>query len=242
MFLEVLIIYLGYLEEKRNKNMSYITRSRLNAAVSIILIVTFFLIISYLVQQNIDYVRNVLDYGIYGKMVYILMLIISIVFAPVSVVPLIPIASGLWGWKITGILNIIGWSLGAITAFLISRKYGVPLVSKLIPIKKLYAFEKYIPEENLFLAVVFFRMVTPVDGLSYILGLFTRMSFFSFTLATIIGIAPFSFVFAYAGTLSIGYQILSLGAAFFIFLLGVLIAYFNYKRKNNRHTKRFVKK
>ncbi len=240
--MEVLIIYLGYLEEKRNKNMSYITRSRLNAAISIILIVILFLLISYLVQQNIDYVRNVLDYGIYGKMAYILMLIISIVFAPVSVVPLIPIASGLWGWKVTGILNVIGWSLGAITAFLISRKYGVPLVSKLIPIKKLYNFEKYIPEENLFLAVVFFRMVTPVDGLSYILGLFTRMSFFSFTLATIIGITPFSFVFAYAGTLSILYQILSLGAAFFIFLLGILIAYFNYKRKNKKITKRFVKK
>ncbi|OIO41598.1 hypothetical protein COU56_03160 [Candidatus Pacearchaeota archaeon CG10_big_fil_rev_8_21_14_0_10_31_9] len=212
--------------------MPCITKSRTNAALSLVFIVALFLLISYLVQQNVDYIKSNLYYGINGKLIYIGALIISIVFAPVSVVPLMPIASGLWGWKIAGVLNIIGWSLGAVIAFLISRKYGVPLVSKLIPIKKLRKFEKYIPEENLFLAVVFFRMVTPVDGLSYILGLFTRMSFTSFTLATVIGIAPFSFVLAYAGTLSIGYQILSLSAAFLMFLIGLIIAYFSYKKKN----------
>ncbi|MEK6873915.1 MAG: VTT domain-containing protein [Nanoarchaeota archaeon] len=211
--------------------MPYITKSKLNAFGSIVLIIFLFLVISYLVQQNINYIKDSLDYGVYGEIIYILVLIISIVFAPVSVVPLIPIASGLWGWKIAGLLNTIGWSLGAVIAFLISRKYGVPLVSKLIPIKKLSKFEKYIPEENLFLAVVFFRMVTPVDGLSYILGLFSKMSFTSFTLATVIGIAPFSFILAYAGTLSIGYQVLSLSVAFFMFLLGLIIAYFNYKKK-----------
>jgi uncharacterized membrane protein YdjX (TVP38/TMEM64 family) len=214
--------------------MPYITKSRTNAALSLVFIVALFLLTSYLVQQNVDYIKSNLDYGINGKLIYIGALIISIVFAPVSVVPLIPIASGLWGWKVTGILSTIGWSLGAIIAFLISRKYGVPLVSKLIPIKKLRKFEKYIPKENLFLAVVFFRMVTPVDGISYILGLFTRMSFTSFTLATVIGIAPFSFVVAYAGTLSIGYQILSISAAFLIFFIGLIIAYFSYKKKNKK--------
>ncbi|MBS3072466.1 TVP38/TMEM64 family protein [Candidatus Pacearchaeota archaeon] len=218
--------------------MPYITKSKLNAAISIALIIILFLFVSYLVQTNIDYIRNNLDYGINGMIFYIIALVISIVFAPVSVVPLIPIASGLWGWQITGLLNIIGWSLGAVIAFLISRKYGVPLVSKLLPIKKLYDFEKYLPEKHLFFVVVFFRMVTPVDGLSYVLGLFTRMSFVSFTLATVIGITPFSFIFAYAGTLNLWYQILFLTIAFLVFLLGVLIAYLNYKRKEKSRKSR----
>ena len=82
---------------------------------------------------------------------------------------------------------------------------------------------------ELFLTVVFFRMVIPVDGLSYFLGLFSKMSFKSYTLATVIGITPFALVFAYAGGLNIYYQIGALAIAFLIFLIAVLIG--NYRKK-----------
>ena len=87
-----------------------------------------------------------------------------------------------------------------------------------------------IPENNLFLTIIFFRMVVPVDGLSYFLGLFSKISFKSYTLATIIGITPFAFVFAYAGGLNIYYQLGALAIAFLIFIIAILIRNLQIKR------------
>jgi len=210
-------------------------KEKINAILGLFIILILFVLCSYFVQNNLDLIQKYIGVGIFGIFVYVLMLIVSIVFAPVSVIPLIPLASGLWGWKIAGILNIIGWTIGACIAFILARKYGAPLVDKLFSMKKINDLEKYIPEKHLFLGVVFFRMVTPVDGLSYVLGLFTKMSFTSFTLATIIGITPFAFIFAYAGTLALEYQILFLTLAIFVFLFGIWVAYGNYKKRMRKN-------
>ncbi|MEM3074912.1 MAG: VTT domain-containing protein [Candidatus Pacearchaeota archaeon] len=189
---------------------------------------------SYVVQNDVEGVTTYFDYGFYGMVIYLLLMILSIVLAPVSVVPLIPLASSLWGWKLAGILNIIGWTIGAVIAFLLARHYGVPLVSKFLPMKQIYSFEKLIPEEHIFWSVVFLRMVVPVDGLSYFLGLFSKMKLKSFTLATIIGITPFSFILAYVGTISFQYQILFLNFALTFLLIGLLIFFYRKKMKETR--------
>jgi len=126
-------------------------------------------------------------------------------------------------------LGIIGWTLGAVIAFTLARRYGVDLVKKILPIAKIYNFEKKIPNENLFLTVVFLRMVIPIDGVSYLFGLFSRMSLKSYTLATIIGLIPFSFVVAYLGSMPFYYMIIFLLIALIIFMIGVITAY--YKKK-----------
>ncbi|MBI2459741.1 MAG: VTT domain-containing protein [Parcubacteria group bacterium] len=151
---------------------------------------------------------------------YIFFTIIAVVFAPVSTLPLIPLATSVWGWFIAGMLSIVGWTIGAQIAFYIARYFGKPLVKKLISFDKLNKFENYFPKQNTFWAVVFFRMVIPVDVLSYALGLFSRMNGFSYFLATLIGVAPFAFILAYAGTLSVGFQIAALGAGFMMIFIG----------------------
>jgi len=62
-------------------------------------------------------------------------------------------------------------------------------------------------------------MTVPVDVLSYVLGLFSRMKSAPYFFATLIGVAPFAFVFAYAGTLPFLYQMEALGLALFVMLL-----------------------
>ena len=42
-------------------------------------------------------------------------------------------------------------------------------------------------------------MIIPVDVLSYAVGFVSSISVFKYTLATFIGIMPFSFIFAYGG-------------------------------------------
>ena len=50
----------------------------------------------------------------------------------------------------------------------------------------------------------------PVDLLSYALGIFGVLDWRNYTLATIIGIVPFAFIFAYLGTLPVSYQLFSI--------------------------------
>lgn len=189
---------------------------------SVSAIVIVFVLTSYLVQTNVDLVESYLDFGIYGMIIYFLLVVASIVLAPVSVLPVLPLAVGLWGWKVAALISVLGWSVGAGIAFLLARRYGVPLVEKFIPIKDLNKLENRIPEEHIFLTVVFLRMVVPVDGLSYFLGLFSKMKFIPYMIATVIGIIPFTIFFAYLGSISIEYQIAGLIIAGIVFVIGLM--------------------
>lgn len=210
-------------------------KEMIKGVISILAVILFFVLASYFIQKNIGFIQDNLDFGIYGMIVFIIVLILSIVAAPVSVIPMIPLASGLWGWIITGFLCIIGWTIGAAVAFWLARKYGVGLVDKIISIDKIYKYQDFFPEKHLFFTVLFLRMVMPVDGLSYFMGLFTKMKFYPYLSATIIGITPFSFVFAYAGTLNIWWQIFFLGLAGIIFCFGIIVSY--YSRRLNKKAK-----
>lgn len=155
----------------------------------------------------------------FGVIAYIGSAILATVLAPVSATPLIPIASQLWGPVLSAIYSIIGWMIGAMIAFWIARRYGYERVRRLVKIQKLQRYLSYIPEKNLFWTVVFMRIVLPVDILSYALGLFSTMSLWSYALATLVGITPFAFIFAYTAHLPLWLQaiaLLCIGVALFI--------------------------
>ena len=182
-----------------------------------LIIVVLFLFFSYVVQSNLEFLEGLVTNNFIGMFIYLILEISSIVIAPVTTLPLVIIAANLWGWILTGILNIIGWMIGSWMAFLIARKYGVDVIKKFISINKIHEVENRIPKEHLFWSVVLMRIIIPVDILSYALGIFTKMSMKSYLLATLIGITPFAFAWAYFGRVNIQYQLI-------LFLaLGVLI-------------------
>lgn len=145
--------------------------------------------------------------GVAGMIFYVALTIISDVIGPITAVPLIPLAVTLWGSVATAILSITGWTIGAMIVFWLTRKYGKPLVSKMVNIVRLEEIGECIPPKKFFWSVVFLRMVFPVDILSYALGLFTTMRWPPYLLATIIGIIPFAFILSYGVALPIKYQI-----------------------------------
>ena len=200
------------------------------SAIGILTILIFFIFSSYIIQNNFVNVRNLLENNLAGMLTYIFILVLATVIAPVSALPLLPLASNIWGWILAALLSIIGWTLGAVIAFTIARKYGVPLVKRFISLEKIAKFESKIPKENVFWSIVFLRMAVPVDILSYILGLFSHIRFRTYLLATLIGVSPFAFVFAFLGSLPFYYQIIALFFALLIILIGLLIA-LRYKKK-----------
>ena len=77
--------------------------------------------------------------------------------------------------------------------------YLSPFIAHFISLDTLASYEKRISPRISFLAIVLLRLITPVDILSYVLGTFSLVSFRTYVSATMIGIAWFSFAFAYAG-------------------------------------------
>lgn len=195
---------------------------------NLLLVIFLFVFISYLVQNNIGNIEDYIVKGYSGILLFIFIEIIATVVAPISAVPLLPIISETYGWFVAGLISIIGWTIGSVIAFLLARKYGSPLVKKLISLEKISKIEKKIPETNLFWSIVFLRMVLPVDILSYILGLFSRIKFNTYFWATLIGITPFAFILSYLGTLPLYYQISFFITGVLILILGYLL----YKKRS----------
>jgi uncharacterized membrane protein YdjX (TVP38/TMEM64 family) len=84
-------------------------------------------------------------------------------------------------------------------------------------------FEKTLPEKNIFWTVVMLRLMVPVDVLSYAVGLFSKMKSSTYFWATLLGVIPFAFIFAYTGTLSIWTQfVVCIEVTLFVFLVYVL--------------------
>ena len=172
-----------------------------------IFVIALFILVSYYTRQNIEFLKELIGNDFRGILIYLLITVFAIVVAPVSMMPLIPIASNLYGVFYAAIINIIGWTIGSFIVFFICRKYGKNLIKKFVSFEKLYEWESRIPKEKFFLTLILLRMSVPVDILSYALSLLTKINFRTYALTTIIGVIPFSFVFSYLGTIPLVYQL-----------------------------------
>ena len=194
---------------------------------ALFLIALLFLLSSYFSKEYQLEIQNYIGSGSFGVLLFIFVNIIAVVFAPFSTLALIPIASSVWGWFLTGIYSILAWTIGAQIAFYISRIFGKKLVYKIVSVQKIEKIEKRIPEKNAFWALVFLRMIVPVDILSYAVGLFSKIKAKTFLGATFIGVIPFAFIFAYIGTLSVRIQTI-----IFVEILAAISLMFIYRKSN----------
>ena len=141
----------------------------------------------------------VMEESVFGYAAYVAILVASVVVAPITVLPIIPFAAVVFGPLTTALLSIVAWSIGAVIAFLIARYVGKPIVSFFIPIERLEALEGKLSGTDEFVGLLLLRMIVPVELLSYAVGLFTKVPLPLYTLVTILGVAPFSFIFSYGG-------------------------------------------
>lgn len=85
--------------------------------------------------------------------------------------------------------NYIGICLGSFGAFLISKRYGQPLVENMMSEKIFKRYEKYMKEGKSFnriFTIGIFAPIAPDDALCYLAGL-TNMSFKKFALIILLG-------------------------------------------------------
>jgi uncharacterized membrane protein YdjX (TVP38/TMEM64 family) len=209
-------------------NNKYLKRT---ASVIIFLsVVAFFIYFSYLASEYEGVIRSLIISDFFGIIVYVFLLILESVIAPLSFIPLIAVASNLWGPFLAGTLNLIAWTIGASIIFFISRKYGKGIIAHFFPLEKISKIESRLPEEHVLLNIILLRIFVPADLLSYALSLLTKIKFRIYLLGTIIGLIPFSYIIAYLGVVKTEYQVLG----FVMSVLILSVTYYVYRRKRRK--------
>ena len=153
--------------------------------------------------------RFIAEHLVTGVGLYILLNVLDAMVAPGATLPLIPIAAKQWGHIPAALVTTVGWTAGSLLAFLIARRWGASIVRKLTSYERVRRMAKYIPD-NLFWSVVALRMVMPMDVISYVLGLFTKMSWEAYLGATALGLAPSALLLAYLGRQPQAYHVLTI--------------------------------
>lgn len=194
-------------------------RLKLWGLFGVFVLIVIFILVSYLVQENFEFFERLVAGNIWGLVIYIFLNFVGIVVAPVTVIPLIVVITKIWGPVVASLASWVAWMLGSVVAFWIARRFGVPIVSRFIPMDELYKFEEKFSILNSFWGIVFLRMVIPVDILSYGLGLFSRVRFGKYFFASAIGLLPVTFIFGYLGIVPFIYQVV-LGL---LVLIGILV-------------------
>ena len=153
--------------------------TRITTWTSIILLVALvllFLATPFFFNGPVDYLRSVIEgNGFVSAFAFIALMFIATVVAPLAALPLVPLFSPIFGPLHTVIYVVLGWSLGAVVAFLLARYIGRPALSRFVPLQTIEKYEKRLPSDVTFWGLVFLRMVVPVDVLSYAVGFISTM-------------------------------------------------------------------
>jgi uncharacterized membrane protein YdjX (TVP38/TMEM64 family) len=165
----------------------------------------------WLARSHADSLKQFIDHHpIQGVVVYIVLNILDAVIAPGATLPLIPIAARAWGHVPAALVTTAGWTAGSLVAFYIARRWGAPIVKKLTSMERVKRLRPYVPKHP-FWSVVLLRLVVPMDVISYVLGLFTDMSWRDYGIATALGLTPSAFILTYIGRTPRAYDIIMFG-------------------------------
>lgn len=186
-------------------------QSRLRGYLSLAAIAVVLVAAVWLARSHADSLKTFIDRNPFqGVALYILLNILDAVIAPGATLPLIPIAARAWGRIPAALVTTIGWTAGSLVAFYIARRWGAPIVKKLTSMERVRRLRPYVPKHP-FWSVVFLRLVVPMDVISYVLGLFTDMTWPSYALATALGLTPSAFILAYIGRMPRAYDFIMFG-------------------------------
>lgn len=173
----------------------------------------------------------VLDSGIWGPLIYILLLAVTVVVSQLPGVPLAVAAGVVWGPWLGGAYTVAGGFSGSLIAYFLGRTLGRSVMKSLTG--KVVILSKAKGERYLGLIIFVSRLlpVVPFDVVSYAAGV-TRLRFSLYAAVTLLGMTPSVLFLTYLGgamvlspTLALG---LSIIAALSLLLLPWLSARYDW--------------
>jgi uncharacterized membrane protein YdjX (TVP38/TMEM64 family) len=190
--------------------------------------------VGILARGDVEAVRDyILSYEAWAPVISALLMVLQGLVAPLPAF-LITFANGLaFGTFWEGLLSLASATLAAIVAFWLARGLGRGIVEALVGRSNLGSADRWFARWGAY-AVLVARLVPILsfDVISYAAGL-TRMRLSGFVLATIVGAAPATFVYAYLGGRAPQYvQVLLV--VFGIVIAGAVVAAVVRRRRRGR--------
>lgn len=139
--------------------------------------------------------------GVFGPLAIVLLLALAIVMSPIPSAPIGIVAGAAYGPVWGTALTMAGSFLGAVTAFLVARFLAYDAVRRWDLVRRPLDWLEAGHSQNWLMAAVFLTRLAPFlsfDAISYAAGL-TPLTFWRFAIATLLGVAPISFLLAYGG-------------------------------------------
>jgi uncharacterized membrane protein YdjX (TVP38/TMEM64 family) len=142
---------------------------------------------------------NIRELGTLGPLLVVGLMALAIVFNPLPSAPVALAAGAVYGHTLGTIYIVTGAEIGAICAFLIARTVGAGIIKKMF--RGSFSLGRFSSQNALMTAVFVSRLVPflSFDLVSYAAGL-TALKLWRFTLATLLGLVPISFVLAHMGS------------------------------------------
>ncbi len=157
--------------------------------------------------------------GVYGMTAYVVSIAVIALVPLATTLPLVPIAVTVWGNIVASLLTILAWIVSASVAFYLARRFGRRIVTRYIPMEHIQNFHNLVPRGNLLTAVFLFGLFgAPIDLLSYVIGMFTKLEYRSFITMFVLGLIPFIVFLTYTVTLSFVYQTYIVGCMVLVWL------------------------
>ena len=180
-----------------------------------------FVLSMYLKEDVLEYV---LMHPVMGTAAFVALAALAVVFPSFTNIMFIPIGVATFGPFWAAVLCIVGWWLGSVAAFAVGRYYEAYLLSRFASFQNYMYIDKLVQDKNMFWKLIFLRMTFPVDVLSYALALFSKRVTHSMNaITTLIGIAPFAFVFTYAGEMMYKNVVWLTGVLAVVFIVWLII-------------------
>jgi uncharacterized membrane protein YdjX (TVP38/TMEM64 family) len=155
------------------------------------------------------------DRPVLGVSVFVLYAALSAMLAFVSSAVIVPVSVYVWGKGISMLLLWVGWILGGVCAYAISRYFGRTVVNALRAGPALARYENRISQRASFGLVLLFQLAVPSEVPGYVLGLI-RYSFWKYIGALALAELPYAVVTVYVGASFLErrtYMLMAVGAA-----------------------------
>lgn len=199
-----------------------------------IIVLAFFFWLSFRFQVFLSDVLvmsgNFIDvHPLLSIVIFFLIAVISTLFSFFSSVFLVPLAINSWGNMLTFLLLIGGWFTGGIIAYFIGKYLGRRIVLYFTSPEKIKYYENLISSKMKFSLVLLFRMATPDEIPSYLLGIL-HYNFLKYSLATFLVQIPVALGAVYASRFFIDRQIFFFLGFFALLIVVFRIVYFYFKK------------
>lgn len=136
--------------------------------------------------------------SVLGMAIFILFAAASAMLAFVSSAIIIPVGIYVWGEATSILLLWIGWTLGGICSYIISRYLGRPVAKAVSMGLALERYENRISHQAPFALVLLFQVALPSELPGYLLGL-VRYPFWKYLGALALAELPYAVVTIYLG-------------------------------------------